>query len=718
MIIVKKANTSLEDFNLNGSIIQNPYKAFMPYWKGDTSSFFEYIKSNELEYNFRAENIFELNKKCNEFLSNLSNTIKKNIGQFDPRIINSLGQRNLVDVTENDYLKITFQKENNLPFSDEEIQTFLNNPSRSFLDLRQYSAEKNELTLIYNRRGIYDEGSRIAVLKSKDTLTFRENFKDAKDNNFILSGFVYEFANLGEDFKYSFFVGEDERENIITAEEILNAKDERLDRNEAIITQKAAQDIASSEIRKEKQERRQSLGYDSTSGEILAEASTEIRINPVKENIETINENINNSINSNQNNSINNSNNVNKTKEALEQMVEQAIDFYEQKEIEKMRIRLNNARTDAKLAYEDMMYKIRNGSSALEALNFAKQKYSEEHTINMASAFLSKDILEVDIKNNEITTLRSKISELDNNNTLLNEEITKREQAITSLKSTMQQKVNEINLLKEKHEEDLIAVTNALKEEALKQVAEYENKLEGIQSSFREIIAKKDEELAQQDEAIFKFNALNENLNLRLSDVEEKADKLIKQNGILEQSNLNFKEQVEKLEKENSVIKNNNLELEKKINELIKQNGILEQSNLNFKEQVEKLEKENSVIKNNNLELEKTNSELVKKVEDFVKLNKNYTDVKKDDEKVKKYDEKVKKDDEKVKKYDTISDKENVSQEDLLNMLSNEEISNRQKLEIIQQIDIMKAIDSNGQILEDKKEDKKNDNVRSFKRQQ
>jgi len=322
------------------------------------------------------------------------------------------------------------------------------------------------------------------------------------------------------------------------------------------------------------------------------------------------------------------------------------------------------------------MYKIRNGSSALEALNFAKQKYSEEHTINMASAFLSKDILEVDIKNNEITTLRSKISELDNNNTLLNEEITKREQAITSLKSTMQQKVNEINLLKEKHEEDLIAVTNALKEEALKQVAEYENKLEGIQSSFREIIAKKDEELAQQDEAIFKFNALNENLNLRLSDVEEKADKLIKQN------------------------------------------GILEQSNLNFKEQVEKLEKENSIIKNNNLELEKTNSELVKKVEDFVKLNKNYTDVKKDDEKVKKYDEKVKKDDEKVKKYDTISDKENVSQEDLLNMLSNEEISNRQKLEIIQQIDIMKAIDSNGQILEDKKEDKKNDNVRSFKRQQ
>ena len=641
----------------------------MPYWKGDTSSFFEYMKSNGLEYNFRAENIFELNKKCNEFLSNLSNVIKKNIGQFDPRIINSLGQRNLVDITENDYLKITFQKENNLPFSDEEIQTFLNNPSRSFLDLRQYSAEKNELTLIYNRRGIYDEGSRIAVLKSKDTLTFRENFKDAKDNNFILSGFVYEFANLGEDFKYSFFVGEDERENIITAEEILNAKDERLDRNEAIITQKAAQDVASSEIRKEKQERRQSLGYDSTSGEILAEASTEIRINPVIENIKNINENINNSINNTSNNSVNNSNNVNKTKEALEQMVEQAIDFYEQKEIEKMRIRLNNARTDARLAYEDMMYKIRNGSSALEALNFAKQKYSEEHTINMASAFLSKDILEVDIKNNEITTLRSKISELDNNNTLLNEEITKREQAITSLKSTMQQKVNEINLLKEKHEEDLIAVTNALKEEALKQVAEYENKLEGIQSSFREIIAKKDEELAQQDEAIYKFNAINENSNLRIKELEEKIDKLTKESGILEYNNSVLKEKIENLTRDNGV-------------------------------------------------LEKTNSELVKKVEDFVKLNKNYTDVKKDDEKVKKYDEKVKKNDEKVKKYDTISDKENVSQEDLLNMLSNEEISNRQKLEIIQQIDIMKAIDSNGQILEDKKEDKKNDNVRSFKRQQ
>lgn len=646
MILVKKAIAYPDDFNLAGSIIQNPYKVFMPYWKGDVGSFFEYMKANGLEYNFKADNLVELNRKGSEFLARLSDAIKKNIGQFDPRIINTLGQRNLVDFAANDYLKITFKREDNLPFSEDEVNTFLNNPSRSFIDLREVNQAGNELTLVYNRRGLYDEGSRIAALKSKDTLTFKENFKEAKDNNFILSGFAYEFANLGQDFKHSYVVGDDERVNIITAEEILNAKYEREDRNEAAMAQKVAQDVASDELRKERQERRQSLAYDTTTGEILAEASTEIRLNPVADNIKTINENINNSINNNDDNNVDNSNSVNNTKDALAQMVEQSIDFYEQKEIEKMKIRLNKARADAKVAYEDMLYKIRNGASALEALNFIKQKYSEEHTINMASAFLAKDIIEVDIKNNEISALRGKISELDKTITMQNDEITKREQTITSLKSTLQQKVNEISLLGEKHEEDLKAVAQAAKEEAEKQLTQLESELTQIKNSYGEIIAKKDEELAQQDEAIYKFSAINENSNLRIKELEEKVEKLTKENGILEYNN----------------------------------------------------------------------AELLKKVEDFSNINKNYTNVKKDEVNVKKYDEKVKKDDENVKKYDTIADKKNMSQEDLLKMLEDEKITGRQKLEIIQQIDVMKAINANGQILENKEESE--NGTRSFKRQQ
>lgn len=646
MILVKKAIAYPDDFNIAGSIIQNPYKVFMAYWKGDVGSFFEYMKANGLEYNFKADNLVELNRKGSEFLARLSDAIKKSVGQFDPRIINTLGQRNLVEFAANDYLKITFKREDNLPFSEDEVNTFLNNPSRSFIDLREVNQAGNELTLVYNRRGLYDEGSRIAALKSKDTLTFKENFKEAKDNNFILSGFAYEFANLGQDFKHSYVVGDDERVNIITAEEILNAKDEREDRNEAAMAQKVAQDVASDELRKERQERRQSLAYDTTTGEILAEGSTEIRLNPVADNIKTINENINNSINNNDDNNASNSNSVNNTKDALAQMVEQSIDFYEQKEIEKMKIRLNKARADAKVAYEDMLYKIRNGASALEALNFAKQKYAEEHTINMASAFLAKDIIEVDIKNNEISILRDKISELDKTITMQNDEITKREHTITSLKSTVQQKVNEINLLSERHEEDLKAVAQAAKEEAEKQLAQLENELTQIKKSYSEIIAKKDEELAQQDEAIYKFNAINENSNLRIKELEEKVEKLTKENGILEYNN----------------------------------------------------------------------AELMKKIEDFSDINKNYTNVKKDEVNVKKYDEEVKKDDENVKKYDTIADKENMSQEDLLKMLEDEKITGRQKLEIIQQIDVMKAINANGQILENKEESE--NGTRSFKRQQ
>ena len=49
-------------------------------------------------------------------------------------------------------------------------------------------------------------------------------------------------------------------------------------------------------------------------------------------------------------------------------------------------------------------------------------------------------------------------------------------------------------------------------------------------------------------------------------------------------------------------------------------------------------------------------------------------------------------------------------------MLSEVKKANLRKLEILQQIDIMKAIDGDGEISEDKMEDNKNGDSRSFKR--
>ncbi len=242
----------------------------------------------------------------------------------------------------------------------------------------------------------------------------------------------------------------------------------------------------------------------------------------------------------------------------------------------------------------------------------------------------------------------------------------------------MMQKARNVNSQSLLHETEVIIflvkgenMKNWFKEKACKVIIKLDAFIAGATDLKHVLLAhisQKDEESSQQDKTIYKLNTINENLNLRIKDLEEKIEKLIKQNGILKRNNLNFKEQVKRLEEESAIAKADNVELEERINQLIKQKSILEQSNYEL----------------------------------LTKLNKNYTNVKKDDKN--------------VKKYDIITNKEKLSHEELEKMLSDVKKSNLRKLEILQQIDIMKAIDGDGQISEDKTEDNKNGDSRSFKR--
>lgn len=186
--------------------------------------------------------------------------------------------------------------------------------------------------------------------------------------------------------------------------------------------------------------------------------------------------------------------------------------MYEQKEIEKIKIRLAKSREEAMVAYQEMKDRINSGYTIYESINYIKQKFREEHTANMASAFLTKDILEVNLLKNTIDSQNSEIQKLGIEVENKNSEITKREETITSLKSTVQTKVNEINLQKEQHQEELAALT-----------AKAEAKFKELDASYGKKVKSLEAEIEEQDELIVRLKSQSELLEKKNSELLEKT---------------------------------------------------------------------------------------------------------------------------------------------------------------------------------------------------
>ena len=196
MVQIKHTKANLEDLIMSEQF-QKPNTAFEQFWNGTQEDLFLYYKKYNIEYNFKADNLEQLNEKSNNYLNSLMEAVKKDIGKFDFRLRSALNPKSL-EISSDDYMKLEFDIGN--VDSSQIISNFLNAKSRSFVDFRKF--EDNKLTLVYNRRAIYDEGSRIAIVKAKQSVTLRDNFKEAKDNNFVLSGFLKELVKNGA--KYDF----------------------------------------------------------------------------------------------------------------------------------------------------------------------------------------------------------------------------------------------------------------------------------------------------------------------------------------------------------------------------------------------------------------------------------------------------------------------------------------------------------------------------------
>lgn len=481
MVTVNLQDAKFEDLNIR-EFSQKAYRAFLPYWNGSEEEFYAYMQKNGIDYDFKVSNISELGEKTDKFLQDLSAAVRRDIGKFDFRLSTALTQRNLKPIETGDYVKITLSSDEEL--SKDAYNSFLSFNSRSFIDFREFDPDKNELTLIYNRRGIFDENERIAILKARNSLTLSDNFQQAKDNNFILSGLCRELAKTGMDFRYEYTTTEGvTKEYSISADKILGFAEKKEEKKEEAVKERMVREAAKAEIIRENSQTRQSLSEDSSEKEILAEGNTEIRL-PVKGGSET----------------------------NLDEVIEKSISLYEQKEIEKIKIRLAKSREEAMVAYQEMKDRINSGYTIYESINYIKQKFREEHTANMASAFLTKDILEVNLLKNTINSQNSEIQKLGMEVENKNSEITKREETITSLKSTVQTKVNEINLQKEQHQEELAALT-----------AKAEAKFKELDASYGKKVKSLEAEIGEQDELIVRLKSQSELLEKKNSELLEKT---------------------------------------------------------------------------------------------------------------------------------------------------------------------------------------------------
>lgn len=533
MMTIELEQAKFEDLNIR-NLSQRAYNAFEEYWQGSEEEFYEYMKNNNLDYDFEVNNINELGVKTDKFLNDFSEAVKKDISKFDFRLSSAMTSRNIKPIELDDYVKITLKNDE---LNTKDIyDTFLSFNSRSFIDFRSYNEQDNTLTFIYNRRGIFDENDRIAILKAKNSATMSDNFKSAKDNNFILSGLCHELAeknNVGFKFEY-IGTGDTIKEISMSANEILNVAEKKEAKKEEAIEDIKIEQIAREELIKERATTRQSLSEDSNKHEILKEANTEIRLN------------VGNEINLN----------------TLDKVVDDSISMYKKKEEEKLRIRLETAQKEGVVAYKEMQERIaKDGMNIYEAINYTKQKYREEHTVNMASAFLTKDILEVGILKTDLANKEEAIKSLNTNIESLNDEITKRENTISSLKGTLQNKQIEITNLGIKHEQEIEILTK----EAEKKYNELDKTYAETIKGLKDEIDSKDNELDEQDELITRLKAKIELLQTQLNNESLKNENLIRENETL-QANLNARH--EKIEQ---VLNSNNSkeELENKdINEL------------------------------------------------------------------------------------------------------------------------------------------------------
>lgn len=560
MIKLTHNKANLGDIHIS-NLYQTPISTFGNFWNGNREDYEEYLKNYNLNINYNnIVNLDQLHNAVSQNFIGFEKAVNRSIGQFNFLLRSALKPRNLPPLELEDYMKLEIDLSEESPETKQAMkEKFISSSSRSFIDFRNIIDDK--LIFIYNRRGAINEGDRIAICKAKSSITLKDNFKAAKDNNFIISGLLKDIALKDTTFIFSYIAGNDIKELKAESNDILEiAKIKEKNNINQTIPQNKIDIIetAKKELKEEQAQNRQSLKADSTYDEITKEASSQIEL---KENIDS------------------------------------TISDYEAKELEKLKIRLAKSKDLAVDIYKELRAKIENNNGILESLNILKQKYREEHAINLASIYLGKDLLDVIQKDKLINNLENTIKQQEEDLSKKDIEISKREDTLYSLRSTLSQKENDMSLLKEEMENTI----NDLNIQTNLTIQELKEFYEGQKDLLEKDLMESDELVSRQKEQInFKDSQIND-LNTKLDSISKENTSLLEKNQELKTLNENLITRAELAEKELKIFKdlqeaNEKLVIENK--SLYEQKDLLNVNINDLKVTLQELKDKNQALEN------------------------------------------------------------------------------------------------------------------------
>ncbi len=458
---------------------QTPISALLPFWEGEQAEFAEFCKTHRL-YWHNVATIDEAKRQAADVLEQMSALFKREIGRFDFRLATALNTRGLSSIADVEIAHLHISLHD---CSEQEIthfkQVFSELPTRSFLDFR--SLGERSVELYYSRRGYYEHNGKLGIHTAKQAYSLKDNFKNPKDNNFILSGICLELAHQIPHLKlcYTYTNGMGGKVDYkVSGEEILQASKQE---QQGIATNIDARADAKAELQKEAQKTRVSLPPESIE-ERLQKAPTQIRFAP---------------------------------NEDIEGFFERNYEAYRRKEEEKCALRLERAKEQALSAYDYLHTQLESGITIKEALELVKQKYRDDDTTNLASLLLTKDLLNLAHKDSEILALKDECAQKEQTLEEYRETIAKREETIGSMRATISEKVNEYNLYKEKAEQ--------LLQQSLDELAE---RLQKDIDNLGALLAQKEGELDEQGTLIDRLSIENGFLKERCEELKEKNEKL------------------------------------------------------------------------------------------------------------------------------------------------------------------------------------------------
>lgn len=586
MLEIKLEKARIEDLQII-NLYQRPDRAFREYFNGRDDEYLAYFNRHGININYVAGNLYEAHTYMNNFLNAFKEAVNKDLSQFDFRIKSALGAKNLKELELDDYMILTINvNESTKPEREKFADIFFNTDSCSFCDFRSMNQEYvNHFQLIYNRRGIYEEKDRIFVGKSKESVSLKEGFELAKDNNFVMADFFSKLAKAGvnETFSFSYKSNGILKSMVATSQEILDSAKQKEENTIASIKNIQIKEQAKAELQRENNSKRDSLPKES-SYEVRQATQTSFKpINQADEKIE------NNIVDDEARTEVvqppKRKSSEKVTLENLDIVTQEVIEDYETKEIEKTKQRLAKSRAEGKKAYDYMSKLMEQGVGFLEVVRAAKQQFREEHTINFATILIQKDIARTTLLKDELNLKVQEISNLEGEIEKQNETITKREETINSLKSTLEKSRVEFKLEKEElieqHKVDLEELTNSAKTEienittqsqaTINELTENINELEQSNEEAEEIINRnsmqiqnltKENENLKGTEKLYnqllaKYELLDTQfakINVTISEINAEKDKITRENIALNIKLENLQEKIN--EKEDKLIKN------------------------------------------------------------------------------------------------------------------------------------------------------------------